>query len=118
MKAWVPVFLALLAACTRHDPIAAEELALRVALPAGLERVPFGQSFPLEVMRVWEKDLVPGEWDDRALAPLVVRLEEVTLREDDVRVEERRRYRAYAFLRGSISEVLPRLVPGARTPDA
>ena len=83
MKAWVPVFLALLAACTRHDPIAAEELALRVALPAGLERVPFGQSFPLEVMRVWEKDLVPGEWDDRALAPLVVRLEEVTLREDE-----------------------------------
>jgi hypothetical protein len=76
---------------------------------AGADETAPGRGFPLEVVRVWSKDLVPAEWSDRALAPLHLRLEEARRREDSLRVEETRLYRAYAFALGDVSIPPPRL---------
>jgi hypothetical protein len=73
------------------------------SVTADVEEARPGESFPVTVVRVWTKDLVPAAWDDRALAPLVLRADGVSLREDDARVEETRRYRAYAFTTGDVT---------------
>ncbi len=54
------------------------------------------------MVRVWRKDVVPAAWDERALAPLALRLTASTRREDDHHVEETRTYRAYAFAREDV----------------
>ncbi|TAH34435.1 MAG: hypothetical protein EYC70_15960 [Planctomycetota bacterium] len=83
------------AACGGGAPIPDQDLLLRVT--AGAHEVELGQPFPLTVQRVWGKDLVPEDWSDEALAPLVLRLEETKRREDARRIEETRRYQAHAF---------------------
>jgi hypothetical protein len=93
--------LLLLGACGGAPPVPEADLLLQVAF--GVEEVELGRGFPLEVVRVWRKDLVPEAWSDRALAPLVVRLEEAAHREDGARVEERLRYRAHAFTPGPLT---------------
>jgi hypothetical protein len=90
----------ILAACGGGEPIAKEDLRLRIT--AGAEEVEFGKAFPLTVVRVWRKDLVPGDWSDQALQPLVLKLASRTTREDDQRIEETRRYQAYAFSRDDV----------------
>ena len=83
----VLALLILGAACQEvQAPIPETDLLVRVEV--GAREVELGKAFPVTVTRVWEKDLEPSEWDDASLSPLVVRLEERTLREDDVRVEE------------------------------
>ncbi len=98
------LFLVLVAACGygHNEPaIPDEELLLRIDLnPADIE---LGKAFPLTVTRVWKKELVPEDWSDEILAPLVVRLEETNRREDERHVEETRRYQAYAFVRDELT---------------
>ncbi len=87
--------IALLTACGDESAIPSHDLMLRITAPT--EEVELGAGFPLDVVRIWAKDLEPAEWSDDALAPLVAHLEDTTRREDDVRIEETRRYRCYAF---------------------
>ena len=95
-------------ACGGGPPIPADDLSLRVV--AGATDVRLGEPFPLTVVRVWSKRLVPAAWDERALAPLAVRLTSSVRREDDLRVEETRTYRAYAFSREDVVVAPPPLV--------
>lgn len=103
------LLVCLLAACGGAEPIPARDLALRVDVGLAGNEIELGRSFPLEVVRVWSRDLVPEAWDDRRLAPLRVQLVEHVRREDDARVEERRRYRAYAFAPGEVVVAAPEL---------
>ena len=48
------------------------------------DEIEVGRSFPLTVVRVWTRELEPDPWNDAALAPLTVRLEEASRREDAV----------------------------------
>lgn len=95
--------VALLAGCGSGAPIPETDLLLSVT-PGAFE-VELGKPFPLTVVRVWRKDLDPGAWSDKALAPLAVKLEEETRRDDGTRVEETRRYLAHAF---SLDDVVVR----------
>jgi hypothetical protein len=74
---------------------AEEDLALRISIDR--DEVDLGRAFPLTVTLVWNKSLEPEPWEEHRLAPLVVRLEETTRRENATHFEETRRYRAYAF---------------------
>jgi hypothetical protein len=105
--------VALLAACGGGEPIRETDLLLSVT--AGASEVELGKPFPLTVVRVWQKDLVPDEWSDRALAPLALKLEEETRRDDGTRVEETRRYLAHAFSTKDV--VIPGLKLAARPRD-
>ncbi|MBI1852209.1 MAG: hypothetical protein HYR85_17855 [Planctomycetes bacterium] len=87
--------------CGGGSPIRDEEIAIHVS--AGASEVELGKAFPLTVVRVWSTDLVPDEWSDRALAPLQVRLESTTRREDARHVEETLRFAGYAF---SLDEIV------------
>jgi hypothetical protein len=102
--------LAALAAGCREEgaPIPAVDALLSVT--AGAEEVEVGAAFPLTVVRVWRKDLVPDAWNDRALAPLTLALEGTSRREDAERVEETRRYRAFAFRLSDVAVRAPRMV--------
>ncbi|HEX5135688.1 MAG TPA: hypothetical protein VFY93_01860 [Planctomycetota bacterium] len=105
------VLLALLAACGGGPPIPATDLLLRID-PGAFEVEP-GEPFPLTVTRVWRKDLEPAAWDQKALAPLALRLEDETRRDDGTRVEETFRYVAHAF---SLRDVVVRGVKLAAQP--
>jgi hypothetical protein len=96
---------ALTAVCGNEATVPAGEIALQVE--AGAEEVELGKAFPLTVVRVWSRDLAPGVWNDRQLAPLTVRLVETTRREDKHRIEETRLYLCYAFSLGDITIPAP-----------
>ena len=64
--------------------------------------VAFGQPFVLDVVRRWQRGLQPSAFDERALAPLAVAALDVARREVDGFVEETRRFRAQAFVRGEV----------------
>ncbi len=98
----------LLGHCGGGPAIPAEDLLLRVT--AGGEEVVLGAAFPLTVERVWSKDLLPAAWNDRALAPLVLRLDRLERREDARRLEERRHYVGYAFSLADLSIAAPEFV--------
>lgn len=102
------LLLAFLAGCGAGTPIPETDLLLRVE-PGAFEVAP-GEPFPLVVTRVWRKDLAPAEWNDKALAPLALRLEHESRRDDGTRVEEIRRYAAHAF---SLRDVV---VPAVKFP--
>jgi hypothetical protein len=87
--------LLALSACARQEPIAAEDLAVRVELPT--REVESGRAFPLRVVRSWHKDLQPDDWDSSALLPLQLRPTGVARRDDGERVEEVHSFDAYAF---------------------
>ncbi len=101
LRGWLVAALALAPSCGGGPPIPDEEIGIHVTAEA--RDVELGKAFSLTVVCVWSKALVPGEWRDQALAPLVVRLEETTRREDDGHVEETRRYRCYAFISGDVA---------------
>jgi len=103
--------------CGGGPPIPAEDLLLRITL--GHEEVGLGRAFPITVLRVWSKELLPGAWNDRTLAPLALRLERIERREDDSRIEERRHYVGYAFSLADLSIAAPKFVarPKAGGPD-
>jgi hypothetical protein len=104
---------ALLASCGAGAPIAETDLLLRIE-PGAFEVEP-GEPFPLTVTRVYRKDLVPGAWSGKELAPLALRLEGEERRDDGVRVEETFRYVAHAF---ALEDVVVRGVKlAARPPD-
>jgi hypothetical protein len=81
-------------------PIPPGDLAIAVEADAAVFEP--GRAFALRVVRRWRRDLQPGAWSDRALAPLAVRPEGTSRREDGERVEETRRYRAYALSLGDV----------------
>jgi hypothetical protein len=91
----LPAAVALVAGCGAATPIPETDLLFSVT--PGATEVELGKAFPLTVVRVWKKDLVPEAWTEKALAPLAVKLEEETRRDDGARVEETRRYLAHAF---------------------
>jgi hypothetical protein len=93
------VLLAALAFGCSGDGAIPEE-ALRIE--CGVDTVLLGQAFPLTVVRTWSKARTPPAWSEETLAPLEVRLVETTRREDGRRVEETRRYQAYAFEAGAL----------------
>lgn len=111
MSRWLLLCLTLWVACGRpsatgdeeaaSSPIPDQDLLLRVT--AGAEQVDFGVAFPLTVVRIWSVDLDPEPWNDQALAPLVVRLVDVTRREDGEHIEETWRYEGYAFSRAGVT---------------
>jgi hypothetical protein len=88
------------AACNRGLPIPERDLLLRIT--AGADVATVGRAFPLTVVRVFSKDLEPGDLPEEAFAPLVLRLLGTGRREDDRRIEETRRYDAYAFAAGDV----------------
>lgn len=97
--------LALLAACGDRSPIPEEDLALHVTVGAG--EIELGRAFPLTVVRVWSRELTPAVWRDDLLAPLALKPVDVSQREDDERVEETRRFSAYAFVAGDVTVPAP-----------
>ena len=105
LSAW-PLLALTLAAFGGWGPGApSQELELRVR--AGVEEVELGVGFPLTVVRIWSVDLVPEDFRDEALAPLVVRLLDTNRREEDQRIEETLHYRAYAFSLGEFTVPAP-----------
>ncbi len=78
------------------------------------ERVEPGKAFPLTVVRIWNRELAAAAWDEGLLAPLDLRLEAFVLDEDEHRVRETRRYRAYAF---ALEDVSIPAVPFAARPQ-
>lgn len=113
----VPLLLLALAACGGGTPLAETDLEVRVLLGAGGEAEPVlpGRAFPLSVVRTWRADLTPEAFEERSLAPLVLVLSGVSRREDRGRVEETRRYDAYAFAREDVR--VPQVVLRASPPD-
>jgi len=73
-----------------------------VQLATASQNVVFGQQFVLDVVRRWQRGLQPSAFDERALAPLAVAALDVSRREVDGFVEETRRFRAQAFVRGEV----------------
>ena len=63
----------------------------------------FGQPFVLRVERAWRAGSRPSAFDERALAPLVVAPLSVERAERDGSVQETRRFRAQAFVRGEVA---------------
>lgn len=86
-------------------------------ITAGVSEVELGRAFPLTVVRTRAKEETAAEWNAAALAPLSVRLLETKRREDDRRVEETRRYEAYAFSLEDLSEPVALRVTRALDPE-
>jgi len=84
------VLFVLLTACGGGGPIGEEPLRLS----ADVSEVALGQAFALTVVRVWTRGRPPAEWDSAALD---LKLLETEVREEGDRVQETRRYDAYAF---------------------
>ncbi len=97
----VLLLLAPATGCSGGVAIGGSDLEIRVQAPD--QEVEFGRPFPLRVVRVFSRGMVPGEWSDESPVPLVLRLEETIRREDDRRVEETRRYQAWVFGRDSVA---------------
>ena len=89
------------AGCDGEPPIPNADLLLRISV--GVEAVAPGRAFPVTVVRVWDKDLVPAAFEERSLAPISLRLDSTSRREDARHVEETRRYRGYAFALTDVS---------------
>ncbi len=106
------------AACAEAGPpIPEEELAVRILVDSS--EVELGRGFPLTVVRVWEKELLVEDWNEGVLEPLALRPLATTRREDGRRIEETRRYEAYAFAREALEVPAPsfRAWPRAGGPE-
>ncbi|MHC4937972.1 MAG: hypothetical protein ACYTHK_03280 [Planctomycetota bacterium] len=82
--------LLLLAACGNGGPIGDEPLRIE----SSATEVALGEPFELTVTRVWTRGSPAVEWDS---GELDLRLRETDVREEGDRVQEIRRYDAYAF---------------------
>lgn len=89
-----------------EQAIPGQDLLLQIHVET--HAVEFGQAFELSVVRVWSRDLAPERWDDRALEPLVLRPIATSRRQNALRIEETRRFRAYLFRHGDV--VIPAVV--------
>ena len=105
--------LSAVAACGDGAPIG--DVPLRIT--AAVREVPLGRAFALEVVRTWSAGRAP-DWSDEALAPLHVRLVEAARRESEGRVEETRRYEAYAFSLADLAQPVELRVTRALDPTA
>lgn len=94
------VLLALGLALIGPRAAAKDSLSIELVLRAG--EVELGRGFELELRRAWESDLVPEDFDARALAPLVLVPAGRELREEHGRFEERLGFRAHLFQRGEL----------------
>ena len=108
---------ALLPTACDSPPLGEAEVEIRVS--GAPDEIEIGRSFPLTVVRVWTRELEPDPWNDAALAPLTVRLEDVSRREDAVFIEETRRFRAYALEPGAatVSPITFSAAPGRGGPS-
>lgn len=113
MRALLPVVCALLLVSSCGEGVPLPERDHWIAVETGTEAVLPGRAFPLTVTRMWRRDLAAAVWDDRALAPLDLRLETLTREEDDERVRETRHFRAYVF---ALEDVVVPPVPFAARP--
>ena len=95
----------LLAACGQSE-IRSVDMSLE--LRSAVSEVPIGTAFDLDVVRVWAKSMVPGEWNPGELAPLRVRLVDSKRIENDTHFQETHTYRAYAFTPGEIEIPAPK----------
>jgi hypothetical protein len=111
-----PVLLLLLAGalggCGGSAPIPDHDLMIRVESDSN--EVQLGRAFSLEVVRVHLEELEPEPWSDERLFPLTVRLAESSRRTGEGRVEERLRFRAWAFRPGRITVPAPVIVARPR----
>ncbi len=107
------VVLVLCATCGGPAPIPNADVLLRITV--GSESVAPGQGFAVTVVRVWRKDMHAAGWDEALLSPLVLRLQNVSRREDETRIEETHRYLAYAFTLEDVD--IPAPVFAARPKD-
>ena len=80
-------------------------IAVVVEVDAGgvAGEIVFGKPFVLRVERSWRAGSRPSAFDERALAPLVVAPISVEREERDGAVQEVRRFRAQAFMRGEVT---------------
>jgi len=85
-----PALLPLLLLLACGEPIGTEPLRFET----GVHEVALGRRFDLAVVRVWNEGDKPVEWDEGALD---LRLRKTEVREAAGRIEETRRYDAYAF---------------------
>jgi hypothetical protein len=92
--------LAALAACGGRS-IQEQDLAIEVS--TGATAVELGRAFPVKVVRVFDRELLPRAFDAGDLAPLVLRRVRVARREDARRVEETIEADGYAFARGELT---------------
>jgi len=112
MNRLTPLIALVLAACGGEAaPIPAVDLQIRIEVEA--RSIHPGQGFGLAVVRTWRKGLDPSPWDDELLSPLRVKAEGAWRREDERRVEETRRFRAYAM---ALDDVTVPAVPFAARP--
>jgi len=96
-----------LAACGDGRGPSLKDLEIRIEADRG--EIELGKGFPLAVVRTFDRDLVPAEWSDASLAPLVVRPVSVVSSESAGRIEERRTFVAYAFRLEEVRIPPPRL---------
>jgi hypothetical protein len=91
----------LLAGCDGSPPLPPGDLLIRVT-PARAE-VAFGEGFPLEVLRVFRRDLEPKPFREASLQPLVVRVLETARRDAGDRIAETMSCEAFAFSAGEVA---------------
>ncbi len=118
------VALLLLAASCGEDPRRGGDgisPSPSISISSSSTEIPFGAPFPLEVVRTHADGLVPSPFDDLALAPLVLRLEERSVERTGGGTLERLRFRAHAFRSGVLTlpavrfEAVPEAGGRART---
>lgn len=101
LHVWCCALVALsVTACGETPELPRVDLDVQVSVNV-LEVAP-GESFEVEVTRLWRKDLLPADFDAAALRPLSLVALATERVEDGTRVQERRRFRGYVFAREDI----------------
>jgi hypothetical protein len=115
VRARLAALAVALAACGGDAPIAAEDLLIRVE---AADTADLGRAFPLAVVRTWNEELTPEPFAQDAFAPLALRPVGVVTRESGGRIEETRRYAAYAFRPGRFVVPAPQIAAAPRAGGA
>lgn len=104
--------MALSVSACGGEAVELPQVDLDVDVSVNVLEVAPGESFEVEVTRLWRKDLLPADFDAAALQPLALVALASERVEDGTRVQERRRFRGYVFAREDI--VVPSYVFAAR----